>query len=135
MPISLHNIVGYPAPTPGFSHATAARGDRIVHVSGQPGTDETGAVVAGGLAAQTERALLNVGLALEAAGATFDDLARLTVYVVGWEPAMAEELVRGGSAARAQRPHPDVAVTLVGVASLFTPEMLIEIEAVAVVAD
>lgn len=45
---------------------------------------------------------------------------------------MFDELARGISAAGAQQPYPDMALTLVGVTSLFTPEMLIEIEAVAV---
>jgi enamine deaminase RidA (YjgF/YER057c/UK114 family) len=103
-----------------------------VHISGQVGQDESGEIVAGGLAAQTERALLNVALALEAAGASLDDLAKLTSYVVDWDPSMFDELARGISAAGAQQPSPDMALTLVGVTSLFTPEMLIEIEAVAV---
>jgi len=68
---------------------------------------------------------------LEAAGASLDDLVKMTAYVVDWDPSMDDELVRGGSAARAKRPYPDVALTLIGVASLFTPEMLVEIDAVA----
>jgi len=78
-----------------------------------------------------ERALLNVALALEAAGASLDDLVKMTAYVVDWDPSMYEELVRGGAAARAKRPYPEAALTLIGVASLFTPEMLVEIDAVA----
>lgn len=132
MTITPHNIAGFPAPAQG-AHATAARGNCIVHISGQVGTDESGAIVPGGLAAQTERALLNVALALEAAGATIDDVAKLTSYVVDWEPSMFDELARGISAASAQRPYPPVALTLIGVKSLFTPEMLLEIDAVAVV--
>jgi enamine deaminase RidA (YjgF/YER057c/UK114 family) len=132
MTTTFHNIAGA-TPPPGGSHATAARGNLIVHISGQVGTDERGQVVAGGLAAQTERALLNVALALEAAGATPDDLVKMTTYVVGWEPSMLDDLLRGGSAAFAQRPFPAVATTLIGVASLFSPEMLVEIEGVAVV--
>ncbi len=131
MAITPHNIPTLPAPAQG-SHATAAHGNRIVHISGQVGQDESGEIVAGGLAAQTERALLNVALALEAAGASLDNLAKLTSYVVDWDPSMFDELARGISAAGAQQPYPDMALTLVGVTSLFTPEMLIEIEAVAV---
>lgn len=132
MPVTTHNIPTLPAPQ-GFSHVSVARGRRIIHVSGQPATDEGGAVVPGGLAAQTERAMLNVALALEVAGASVDDLAKVTFYVVGWAPSMYHELARGGEAARVHHPFPEVATTLVGVQSLFTPEMLIEIEAVAVV--
>jgi enamine deaminase RidA (YjgF/YER057c/UK114 family) len=132
MTVTLHNIAGFPTPQ-GFSHATVARGRRIVYVSGQAGTDDYGAVVSGGLAAQVKRAILNVAAALEAAGATNDDLARLTYYVVGWNSAMADELARGVRAARAERPFADVASTLIGVTSLFTADMLVEIDAIAVV--
>lgn len=65
--------------------------------------------------------------------ATVADLVKSTFYVVDWDPSMLDQLARGGMAARAQVPFPDAAVTLIGVRSLFTPEMLIEIEAVAVV--
>src|SRR5688572_10548711 len=62
MTVTFHNIAGTDAPF-GYHHATAARGTTIVHVSGQPGVDEHG-VVAGGLAAQTEQAMVNVAKAL-----------------------------------------------------------------------
>lgn len=132
MTVTYHNIAGIDPP-PSGSHATAARGNLIVHISGQVGTDAHGQIVVGGLAAQTERALLNVVRALEVAGARTDDLVKMTTYVVGWDPSMLDELLRGGSAAFAPRPFPAVALTLIGVASLFTPEMLVEIDAVAVV--
>lgn len=132
MSVTLHNIAGAEPPL-GYSHATVARGNAFVYISGQVGTDEHGAVVAGGLAAQTERALLNVARALDAAGATFDDVAKVTFYVVDWDASMFEDLMRGAFAARQQHPYPDVALTLIGVKSLFTPDMLIEIEAVAVI--
>lgn len=74
-----------------------------------------------------------MALTLEAAGATPDDLVKLTAYVVDWDLSMYEELGRGRDAARAQRAFPDVAITLIGVKSLFTSEMLIELEGVAVV--
>ncbi len=131
MTVTPYNVATFPDPPPGSSHVTVASGDRMVHVSGQVGADESGQVLPG-LAAQTERALLNVAVALEAAGAGVENLVRTTVYVVDWHPSMYDELIRGGAAARTQRPFPDAAVTLIGVSSLFTPEMLIEIEAVAV---
>jgi enamine deaminase RidA (YjgF/YER057c/UK114 family) len=132
MTVTLHNIAGLPAPQ-GFSHASVARGSCIVYISGQAGTGDNGAVVAGGLAAQVKRALLNVTAALQAAGGTNDDLARLTYYIVGWNVAMFDELARGVRAARAERPFADVASTLIGVTSLYTADMLVEIDAVAVV--
>jgi enamine deaminase RidA (YjgF/YER057c/UK114 family) len=131
--VTPHNIAGRPEPPPGFCHATVAQGSRIVHIGGQVGTDKSGAVVPGGLAAQAERALLNLGLALEETGATHQDLVSMRLYVVNWDPSMLEDVGRGAAAAGAQIPAPGTpAVTLIGVSSLFTPEMLIEIEAVAI---
>ena len=131
MTARLHNIPGRPAPQ-FFHHVSVATGDRIVHVSGQVGSDDTGEIVEGGLAAQAERALLNVGLALDAAGAADEDLAKLTIYVVDWEPSKFEELGKGLLAANGARSFPPVPVTMIGVSALFQPDMLIEIEAVAV---
>lgn len=133
MTVTPHNIAGRAEPPPGFSHATVAQGSRTVHIGGQVGTDESGAVVPGGLAGQTERALLNLGLALDETGATQADLASMRLYVVNWDPSMLEDLGRGAAAAGAQLGTPGTpAVTLIGVSSLFTADMLIEIEAVAV---
>jgi enamine deaminase RidA (YjgF/YER057c/UK114 family) len=134
MTVTRHNIATFPAPQ-GYSHATVGRGEQIIHISGQPGIDETGAVVPGGLAAQTERAMQNLELALAAAGATRDDLVKVTVYIVGWNPSLYPEFIQGAMAANAGRPNPDVALTLIGVASLFMPEHLVEIEAVAIVGE
>lgn len=131
MSITSHNIPGVPAPQL-YSHAAVAKGKNIVYVSGQVGVDATGNVVSGGLAAQVEQAIINVGLALEAAGAKAGDLVKTTFYVVDWDPSMMDAFVKGGIAARKKYPFPDVALTLIGVKSLFTPEMLVEVEAVAV---
>jgi enamine deaminase RidA (YjgF/YER057c/UK114 family) len=132
MPATHHNIAGR-MPPPGSSHATVAPAGRTVYLSGQPGTDAEGNVVSGGLAAQTEQAVRNVALALEAAGARPEDVVRTTFYVVDWEPGNVEQLIGGAMAARQEQAFPDAAVTLVGVASLFTPDMLVEVEVVAVV--
>lgn len=133
MTMTLHNIAGTEAPL-GYHHASVARGTAIVHVSGQPGVDADG-VVAEGLAAQTEQAMVNVAKALEAAGARVEDVVKSTIYVVGWEPSMFEAFLVGAMAARERHPFPDAALTLIGVASLFEPSHLVEIEAVAVVDD
>ncbi len=131
MSVELIDVPGRPA-SPFYKHVAIAAGSRTVYIAGQVGTDEQGQVVPGGLAAQAERALRNVGLALEAAGAAPGDLAKLTIYVAGWEPSMLDEMGAGLMAADADQGLPPVPMTLIGVASLFEPEMLIEIEAVAV---
>jgi len=131
MTIELRNIEGRPAP-PNYHHVSIAAGDRLIHIAGQVGTDDSGQVVDGGLAAQAERAALNVASALEAAGASPSDLVKLTIYVVGWDQSMLPELGQGLYAAAGDNPWPQVPITLIGVASLFEPGMLIEIEGVAV---
>ena len=98
----LLDVEGRPE-SPFYRQVSVARGERLIHLAGQVGSDETGQLVPGGLAAQAERAMLNVGLALEAAGATEDDLVKLTVHVVDWEPAKLEELGAGLMAAASGR--------------------------------
>lgn len=78
------------------------------------------------------QAIENVALALAAAGARPQDVVKTTFYVVGFEPSMFEQFAQGATAARRRHAFPEAPVTLIGVASLFTPEMLVEIEAVAV---
>jgi len=131
MAVELLNIPGRAAPEH-FSHVSVAPGGRLVHMAGQVGTDETGRVVPGGLASQAQRARLNVSLALEAAGATDADLAKLTVYVVDWRPEKLQELGAGLLAAQSARPSPKVPITLIGVSSLAEPDLVVEIEGVGV---
>jgi len=122
------------APPAGFSHASTAPAGRIVHLAGQIATD-AGGNLPDGLAAQTEQALLNLVDALTGASdATVDDLAKVTMYVVGWRESMQPELFEGiGKAASINR-LPIVPITLIGVHSLFLDAALIEIEATAVIA-
>lgn len=117
-----------------YSQVSIARGTKTIYLSGQVAMDEHGVVVGkGDLAAQAEQAYLNVGTALKGVGATFQDIAKLTVYVVGWTPDKMEKLVAG-----AMRTAPKIGfdpkrpITLIGVASLASPDFLIEVEAVAV---
>ena len=131
MSVELRNIPGVPAPQ-NYHHVAIASGTRTIYVAGQTGEDDEGNL-AEGLAKQTEVAVVRVGRALEAAGATEMDLVKLTVYIVNWEPSMFEAFGAGMMAARQQRPAPEVPVTLLGVASLVTPAHLVEIEATAVV--
>ncbi len=133
MPIELRNSDRLPAPQ-GFSHASIASPGRIVHLSGQIGTDAAGNHP-DGLAAQTDQAMRNIIDALVGVGGSIDDLAKLTIYVVGWTAAMQGDLFTGLGAAAKVNPIALVPITLVGVQSLFLDESLIEIEAVAILAD
>ena len=114
----------------GYSHVVVASGTKRVYVAGQTGVGPDGTVVGSDLASQTAQALRNVGTALEAGGATWDDVAKLTILVVGYEPSMAEALF-GGVGEVFGDAMPNAATTLHGVHSLFEPDHLVEIEAIA----
>jgi enamine deaminase RidA (YjgF/YER057c/UK114 family) len=62
----------------GFSQIVVATGKRTIYTAGQVAIDERGELVGGAdLAAQTEQAMRNVGLALAAAGADFSDIVKI----------------------------------------------------------
>ncbi len=115
----------------GFSHASVAPPGRIVHLAGQIGTDAEGNL-AEGLTAQTDQALANFVDALNGASCGPDDLAKMTIYIVGWTEALQSELFAGIGAAAKRTRLPLVPITLIGVQSLFLDAALVEVEGVAV---
>jgi enamine deaminase RidA (YjgF/YER057c/UK114 family) len=119
----------------GFMHVGIARGGRLVFLAGQVSQNTEGELVgAGDLAAQAEQALVNVAAGLDAAGATLDDIAKLTVYVVDWDETKMDQLLAGvGRAAERLGAAPLVPVTLVPVPRLFEEAYLIEFDVTAVV--
>lgn len=133
MAITLVNPGGLPK-IDVYRQVSVASGSRLVFVAGQVAWDAEGATVgAGDLAAQVEQCYLNIGTALAEAGGSFDDVAKLTVYVVDWDPGKMPLLLEGISRAAAKlgvTPVPPA--TLLGVAALDVPEHLVEIEATAV---
>jgi enamine deaminase RidA (YjgF/YER057c/UK114 family) len=116
----------------GFSQVVVGSGTRTIYTAGQVSIDEGGATVgAGDLAAQTTQAMRNVGLALVAAGATYNDIIKITTYVVNYRPEHRTVIGKARAPFFANRTPP--ASTLVGVTALALPEWLVEIEAVAIV--
>ena len=110
----------------GFSPAT--RVGNLVFVSGQVSTDADGGLVGGGdCAAQAEQCFDNVEAALRAAGATLDDVTKITTFLVEADdyPAYAQARLR-------RFPENGPASSTVIVKALAFPEYLVEIEAVAV---
>jgi enamine deaminase RidA (YjgF/YER057c/UK114 family) len=120
------------ATIPGAVNLTIATGSRIIHISGQTGVDADGKVVGSTHLDQSRRALQNLRVAIEAAGATPADIAKLTIYVVDYTQAALDALVTAAIEVFGDN-YPITASTLVGVATLWQPDVLIEIDAVAVV--
>ena len=120
------------AASPAYTHAVEVSGGRTIFISGLVALDEKGGLVGrGDLRAQTKQAFEKLKRALAALGAGFEDVVKMTYYVVGYRP---EQLgpIREGRSEYLSRTHPP-ASTLVGVEALFQEGVLIEVEAIAVV--
>lgn len=118
-----------PAPL-GYSHAVVVpAGHRLVITSGQVGMRPDGTVL-DGIEAQTRQTFENITRALEAAGATWRDVVKLTYFVLSTDDLPVVRTVRDEYVETTAPP----ASSLVRVAGLFRRDVLIEIEATAAVA-
>ncbi|MET0196042.1 RidA family protein [Rhodococcus sp. RS1C4] len=133
MTITLHNPDGLPKPDV-YRQLSVAEGSKLVFLSGQVARDADGNRVGeNDFAAQVEQAYLNVATALNAVGGTFDDVAKLTVYVVDWTAEKMPLLGEGvGRAAAKLGIDPVKPITLIGVVALGEPDIMVEVEATAV---
>ena len=127
------NPDGLPKPDV-YRQMSVATGTRTVFLSGQVARNADGEPVGpGDLAAQTEQAYLNVATALAAVGATFDDVAKLNVYVVDLAPEKLDDFGAGVMrAAERLGIDPIKPITLLGVSALAEPDLMVEVEATAV---
>ena len=116
----------------GFSHAVSVTSSRLVFLAGQLGTGREGTIVPGGVVPQFEQALTNLLTALAAAGGGPGDLVSLTIYIVDVDGYQAHSREIGAVWRRlAGTDYP--AMAGVGVARLWVPEALVEIQGVAAV--
>ena len=115
-----------------YTHAVTAEGTgKLVYVSGQVSWDASGNVVGkGDMRAQSEQVFKNVTAALKAAGAGWGDVIKMNGYMVGMhaERVNAYREVRQRFLKEGALP----ASTLVGVERLVDPDLLLEVEVVAV---
>lgn len=119
-------------PAPGFSHVTIAPPGTVVYVSGQIALSPDFQVIgAGDLGAQTRAAMENVGIALRAAGASWEDVVRRTIYTV--HPTEYEVITAAVEAVQGSTDHPSQ--TIVGISGLAIDGLLIEIEVTAVIPE
>jgi enamine deaminase RidA (YjgF/YER057c/UK114 family) len=112
----------------GFSQALDVRGaQRVLYCAGQTSVDSEGAPLhAGDMAAQINKALDNLEMVLRQAGLALADVVRLNYYTTD-VPRFIAAAPQFGPRLRAAGCRP--ASTLLGVVSLFHPEILVEIEA------
>jgi enamine deaminase RidA (YjgF/YER057c/UK114 family) len=118
-------------PSRGYSQVVdVPAGSRMLYVAGQVALDSTGRLVgAGDLRAQTRQVFENLRRALAAGGATFADVVKLSYFVLDASQLGVVREVRDAYVNVAAPP----ASTLVEVRRLFRDDVLIEIEAIAVV--
>ncbi len=117
------------APPTGYSYAVKKSGSPVF-ISGQVALDADGKIVGeGDAAAQTEQVFRNLRTVVEACGGTMDDIVKITVFVTdaAYRPAIGA--ARQKHFKEGQYP----ASTYLVVSALAVPQLLVEVEAVAMI--
>ncbi|HUI95961.1 MAG TPA: RidA family protein [Xanthobacteraceae bacterium] len=118
---------------PGYSQIMDVRASRLIFIAGQTAVDGAGQVVGkGDFAAQAAKVFENLGIALAAAGCTASNLVKLTVFLRDMGQLAAYREARNRFFATVSPPAAP-AITLVEVSSLYGPDFLLEIDAVAAI--
>jgi enamine deaminase RidA (YjgF/YER057c/UK114 family) len=113
----------------GYTHVVVAADGRSVYIAGQVAFDSTGRVVGvGDFHAQAEQVFANLGRALSSVGASFADVVKTTTFITDVQQVPTLREVR----TRYLDPTHPPANTLIAVSSLARADLMVEIEAVAV---
>ena len=116
----------------GYTHVVEVTAGRPVYIAGQIALDPSGALVGpGDIRAQARQVFDNLQAALQAVGAGFEQLVKLTYYLVDATQLPVVREVRDRYVNTQQPP----ASTAVEVRRLARDDLLIEVEAVAVIAS
>jgi enamine deaminase RidA (YjgF/YER057c/UK114 family) len=115
-----------------YTQATVVQGGSIAFISGQVSVDAQGKVVgAGNMQAQAAQVFENLKLALGGVGATFEDVVKFTIFIVGLTQEKRKAVMEVRSRYISHKNPP--AATMIGVDKLVEPELLLEIEAVVAI--
>jgi enamine deaminase RidA (YjgF/YER057c/UK114 family) len=127
--VRFHNPATMPQSV-GYSQIAEVSGGRTIYISGQIGLDPAGQLVGpGDLHAQTVQIFENLGAALAAVGASFQQVVKFNFYMLDIAQIPVVRAVRD---LHIDTQHPP-ASTAVEVRRLFRDELLIEVDAIAVV--
>ncbi len=132
MAVSLINPEGH-VRVPIYHHVAVAAGSRQVFLAGQVAWEENGELISDDLAEQVVQVYRNIAKGLDAAGATFRDVVRITWYAAGWNREMYDAFNDGIAQAAQEFEIATPPLALIGVDVLFEPGILIEAEVTAVV--
>jgi enamine deaminase RidA (YjgF/YER057c/UK114 family) len=117
------------APPSGYSYAVKKRGTPVF-ISGQVGLGADGKLPGeGDIGAQTEQTFQNLRTVVEACGGSMDDIVKLTIFVT--DPSYRSAVVAARQRYFKEGAYP--ASTYLVVAGLAVPQLLVEVEAVAIV--
>jgi reactive intermediate/imine deaminase len=120
-------------PSPGYSQAVEIHpGTRLIYIAGQVALDHSGKLIGeGDFRAQATQTFENLKAALQASGASFDNVVKLNSYLVDMSQLPAFREVRDKYVNTANPP----ASTALQVSRLFREGFLVEVEAIAVVPE
>ena len=128
--MNIQGVSTQPDPYGPYLLSQAIKTGPFVFVSGQAGYDDNGKIVEGGFAAQGEQAFLNLKRALTAAGSSLDKVVKVTIFVT--------DMGQFNDVVDLRRRHfsvPYPADSIVEIKALYTPDAMIEIEAIALTSD